>query len=68
MVLGRERTVLILDDTEGVWPRHRDNLVQVGREGGAVKWGEVAVGGIAGRAVMKVVPGWMNRMVCHRAQ
>ncbi|KAI7844187.1 hypothetical protein COHA_002322 [Chlorella ohadii] len=31
VVLGRERTVLILDDTEGVWPRHRDNLVQIER-------------------------------------
>lgn len=41
MVLGRERTVLILDDTEGVWPRHRDNLVQVGGLGGGgwVGWG-----------------------------
>ncbi|PSC72296.1 RNA polymerase II C-terminal domain phosphatase-like 4 [Micractinium conductrix] len=27
VVLGRERVVLILDDTEGVWPRHRENLV-----------------------------------------
>lgn len=31
MVLGREKCVLILDDTEGVWPRHRDNLVQIER-------------------------------------
>ncbi len=31
MVLGRERVVLVLDDTEGVWPRHRDNLVQIER-------------------------------------
>lgn len=31
VVLGRERVVLILDDTEGVWPRHRDNLVQIER-------------------------------------
>ncbi len=31
MVLGRERAVLVLDDTEGVWPRHRDNLVQIER-------------------------------------
>ncbi|EFN54779.1 hypothetical protein CHLNCDRAFT_134722 [Chlorella variabilis] len=31
VVLGRERCVLILDDTEGVWPRHRDNLVQIER-------------------------------------
>lgn len=31
VVLGRERVVLVLDDTEGVWPRHRDNLVQVER-------------------------------------
>ncbi|KAL4452377.1 hypothetical protein ABPG75_008039 [Micractinium tetrahymenae] len=31
VVLGRERVVLILDDTEGVWPRHRGNLVQIER-------------------------------------
>ncbi|KAL4450062.1 hypothetical protein ABPG77_010731 [Micractinium sp. CCAP 211/92] len=31
VVLGRERVVLVLDDTEGVWPRHRDNLVQIER-------------------------------------
>jgi RNA polymerase II C-terminal domain phosphatase-like 3/4 len=31
VVLGRERGALVLDDTEGVWPRHRDNLVQVER-------------------------------------
>jgi len=41
VVLGRERTVLILDDTEGVWPRHRDNLVQVG----VARWGRVGAGG-----------------------
>ncbi|GAB4818767.1 hypothetical protein N2152v2_005813 [Parachlorella kessleri] len=31
IVLGNENVVLILDDTEGVWPRHRDNLVQIER-------------------------------------
>ena len=31
MVLGRERGALVLDDTEGVWPRHRDNLVLIER-------------------------------------
>lgn len=31
VVLGRERVVLILDDTEGVWPRHRGNLVTIER-------------------------------------
>ena len=31
VVLGREEWVLILDDTEGVWPRHRDNLITVER-------------------------------------
>ena len=31
VVLGREGQVLILDDTEGVWPRHRDNLITIER-------------------------------------
>ncbi len=31
IVLGNENVVLILDDTEGVWPRHRGNLVQIER-------------------------------------
>ena len=31
VVLGRERGTLVLDDTEGVWPRHRDNLVLIER-------------------------------------
>ena len=30
-MLGNEDVVLILDDTEGVWPRHRGNLVQIER-------------------------------------
>jgi hypothetical protein len=28
-MLGAESAVLILDDTEGVWPRHAANLLQV---------------------------------------
>ena len=29
VMLGAESAVLILDDTEGVWPRHAANLLQV---------------------------------------
>ena len=29
VMLGAESAVLILDDTEGVWPRHAANLVHV---------------------------------------
>ena len=28
VMLGAESAVLILDDTEGVWPRHSANLLQ----------------------------------------
>lgn len=31
MVLGADTAVLILDDTEGVWPGHNANLIQVDR-------------------------------------
>jgi len=31
VLLGAEEMVLILDDTVGVWPRHKDNLMQVER-------------------------------------
>ncbi|CAL1358777.1 unnamed protein product [Linum trigynum] len=31
MVLGEESAVLILDDTENVWPSHRDNLILMER-------------------------------------
>lgn len=31
VVLGHEECVLVLDDTEGVWPRHRDNLLVIKR-------------------------------------
>ena len=43
VLLGAEEMVLILDDTVGVWPRHRDNLMQVERyiyfPGDAVRFG-----------------------------
>lgn len=29
VMLGSESAVVILDDTEAVWPNHRDNLIQV---------------------------------------
>ena len=28
VMLGAESAVIILDDTEGVWRNHRDNLIQ----------------------------------------
>lgn len=31
VVLGADTSVLILDDTEGVWPQHAANLIQVDR-------------------------------------
>ncbi|KAH7621996.1 hypothetical protein Ndes2526B_g02821 [Nannochloris sp. 'desiccata'] len=31
VLLGAEEMVMILDDTVGVWPRHKDNLMQVER-------------------------------------
>ena len=31
VVLGADTSVLILDDTEGVWPQHSANLIQVDR-------------------------------------
>lgn len=31
VVLGADTAVLILDDTEGVWPQHAANLIQVDR-------------------------------------
>ena len=31
VVLGADTAVLILDDTEGVWPGHNANLIQVDR-------------------------------------
>ena len=31
VVLGADTSVLILDDTEGVWPAHAANLIQVDR-------------------------------------
>ena len=31
VVLGNEAAALVMDDTEGVWPRHRDNLLAVER-------------------------------------
>lgn len=31
VLLGAEEMVLILDDTAGVWPRHKDNLLQIER-------------------------------------
>lgn len=31
VVLGADTSVLILDDTEGVWPQHVANLIQVDR-------------------------------------
>jgi RNA polymerase II C-terminal domain phosphatase-like 3/4 len=31
VVLGHDDDVLIVDDTEGVWPRHRENLLQIER-------------------------------------
>jgi len=31
VLLGAEELVLILDDTAGVWPKHRDNLVLIDR-------------------------------------
>ncbi len=31
VVLGADTSVLILDDTEGVWPAHYANLIQVDR-------------------------------------
>ena len=31
VVLGADSSVLILDDTEGVWPGHAANLIQVDR-------------------------------------
>jgi RNA polymerase II C-terminal domain phosphatase-like 3/4 len=31
VLLGAEELVLIIDDTVGVWPKHRDNLVQIER-------------------------------------
>ena len=31
VVLGADTAVLILDDTEGVWPAHTANLIQVDR-------------------------------------
>ena len=35
VMLGAESAVLILDDTEGVWPRHAANLVHVSAQMGA---------------------------------
>ncbi len=29
VTLGSAQNVVILDDTEGVWPDHRDNLILV---------------------------------------
>lgn len=29
IMLGAPRAVVIIDDTEGVWPEHRDNLILV---------------------------------------
>ena len=31
VLLGAEELVMILDDTVGVWPRHKDNLIQIER-------------------------------------
>lgn len=31
ILLAAEQLVLILDDTVGVWPRHRENLIQISR-------------------------------------
>ena len=31
VILGHDVDALIVDDTEGVWPRHKDNLVQIPR-------------------------------------
>ncbi|KAK2638358.1 hypothetical protein Ddye_026153, partial [Dipteronia dyeriana] len=30
-VLGRDSAILILDDTENVWPEHKDNLILMER-------------------------------------
>lgn len=31
VLLAAEQLVLVLDDTVGVWPRHKDNLIQISR-------------------------------------
>ncbi len=31
VVLGNERLAIVVDDTDGVWPAHRANLLQIER-------------------------------------